>query len=78
MQEKKNNSCSQKKIESESVFNFLSRVEKICVSNFCLRSRVEVCVSWGLIEARVDFNMKNFKEKYLSNGLLQNELRQTV
>ena len=32
----------QKKIKSKSFFNFLNRVEWLCVSNFCLRSRESV------------------------------------
>ena len=44
----------QKKIESESFFDFLSRVEWLWVSNFCLRSRGKVEVSLGPSEAGID------------------------
>ena len=39
---------------------------------------ITIQVSWGLSEARVNFDMKNSLKGYLLNGLLQNELRQTV
>ena len=54
---------NQKKIESESFFDFLSRVEKLWVSDFCLRRREEVCLSLGLTVAGVDFDMKKFSGK---------------
>ena len=48
------------------------------VSNFCLGGREKVYLSWELTEAEVHFDMKNSLAKSLSNGLLQNELRQTA
>ena len=51
---------NQKKMESKSFFNFLSRVEWLCVSNFCLRTSAEVDVSLGPTEAGVDFGMIKF------------------
>ena len=54
---------SQKKIKSKSFFDFLSRVEWLCVSNFCLRSRKKVDVSLGPTEAGVDFGMIEFTGK---------------
>ena len=53
----------QKKIESESFFNFLSRVEWLCVSNFLLRSRDEVHLSLGPTVAVVDFGMNKIHWK---------------
>ena len=52
-----------KKIESKSFFNFLSRVEKLWVSNFCLGRREKVCLSLGPTVAGVDFDMKKFSGK---------------
>ena len=56
-------SINQKKIESESFFDFLSRVESLWVSDFRLRRREEVYVSWEPTEAGVDFDMKKFSGK---------------
>ena len=50
----------QKKIESKSFFDFLSRVEQLWVSNFCLRSGGKVELSLGPTGAGVDFDMKKF------------------
>ena len=47
-------------------------------SNFTLRSGGEVDLSLGPTEAGVDFGMIEFTGKISSNGLLLNELRQTV
>ena len=48
----------QKKIESESFFDFLSRAEQLWVSDFCLRSGEKVELSWEPTMAGVNFGMK--------------------
>ena len=53
----------QKKIKRESFFDFLSRVELLWVSDFCLRSAGKVYVSLGPTEAGVNFGMKKFSGK---------------
>ena len=53
----------QKKIKSESFFDFLSRVEQLWVSNFYLRSSEEVDLSLGPTGAGVDFDMEKFSGK---------------
>ena len=63
MQLNKTTVYDQKKIKSKSFFNFLKRVDKLCVSNFYLRSHAKFFVSWEPTEAGVDFGMKIFSGK---------------
>ena len=49
-----------KRLKAKASFDFLSRIEKLWVSNFCLKSRGEVYVSLGPTEAGVDFGAKKF------------------
>ena len=54
---------NQKKIKSKSFFDFLSSIEQLHVSNFCLRSGGKVDVNLGPTGAGVEFDMKKFSGK---------------
>ena len=57
-----------KNIKGKSFFDFFSRVNWLCVSNFCLGSHENVGMSWELTGARVDFGMKKSLEHIFPIG----------